>query len=498
VKFRRERAVSRKAMVFATRIRSPQQHARRRITCTAWLLMAGMLLATTGCTFGPPQLMPTPNIYATGQREPFVNVPPELRNNHVDVLYLTDRANESGLKDNPKYGYKRSRSLAMGVAEVEFGKNVSWDQLVEASTTSHRKLSLPMNVVKTTEVVRFPPTPKVLIELPDVDDPAAQAATLPSGVTPITTRPTTQEALRREIGDETRLAMAELSARLAKTPDKDVDVFIHGYNNTFDDSVTTIAQIWHFMGREGVPVAYSWPAGYGGLRGYTYDRESGEFTVYHLKQMLRVIAACPDVRRVNIIAHSRGTDVTLTALRELHLAIAGETPGNFLITRQRLKLGTLVLAAPDMDTSVVIQRMVTARVGLVPEHFVMYTCPKDEALGIASWLFGSLMRLGKLEATIFTPQELAALRASKTVQIIQADIHEAGSFGHDYFHSSPAVSSDLILTMRYHAAPGEENGRPLGGHKRGFWVIDDRYPRLAPSAALASDHQQVPPNKEKP
>ena len=36
-----------------------------------------------------------------------------------------------------------------------------------------------------------------------------------------------------------------------------------------------IAELWHFLGRQGVPILYTWPAGFGGLRGYTRDRESG-------------------------------------------------------------------------------------------------------------------------------------------------------------------------------------------------------------------------------
>jgi esterase/lipase superfamily enzyme len=66
----------------------------------------------------------------------------------------------------------------------------------------------------------------------------------------------------------------------------------------FDDGVTTMAQRWHFLGREGVPIAYSWPAypgGPGGPGAYEYTRESGIFTGYHLKQTIRLIAACPAV-----------------------------------------------------------------------------------------------------------------------------------------------------------------------------------------------------------
>jgi esterase/lipase superfamily enzyme len=63
---------------------------------------------------------------------------------------------------------------------------------------------------------------------------------------------------------------------------------------------------------------YSWPAGQAGLlRGYSGDRESGEFTVFHLKEFIRTIAAIDEVEKINFSAHSRGTDVILTALREL-------------------------------------------------------------------------------------------------------------------------------------------------------------------------------------
>jgi esterase/lipase superfamily enzyme len=430
--------------------------------------------------------MPTPNVYASGRREPFPDVPPELRNNHAEVLYITDRAPEPGsTPGNPKYGYKRSRSVAFGVADVQFGKEVSWEQLDRASRTGKRDVDLGMTVARTTEIVRFPPTPRTLVELSEPSAIAAtrNAATMPSVTNATATtapEPTSAPAgvsLREELDFDYRVALGELSARLARTPVKDVYVFVHGYNNSFYDSVTTIAGLWHFMGRQGVPVAYSWPAGHGGLlRGYTYDRESGEFTVYHLKTMLRVIAACPDVHRVHVIAHSRGTDVALSALRELRLEIGGSRRTGGKETRDALKLGTLVLAAPDLDLEVVIQRMVTARVGRLPEQTVMYICSKDEALGLSNWLFGGALRLGKLEAGAFTPEELERLRQSKTVQIIDAQISKAGAFGHDYFHSNPAVSSDLILVMRYQLPPGAENGRPLGGTVGGFWKIQDDYP----------------------
>jgi esterase/lipase superfamily enzyme len=395
-------------------------------------------------------------VYVNATSAPFADTPPAFRNNHAAVMYVTDRAmDEGGTPEAPKYGRKRSRSVACGVCDVRFGgESVTWDQLVQASTSSHRSIKLPVEVVRTTEIVRFPPTPRVLIER-TIDTP--------------TTQPTTTEADRQAAE---QACENELKARLAVSPSKEVYIYVHGVQNSFDDSVRTAAQLWHFLGRQGVVVAYSWPAGGKGLlRGYNYDYNSSEFTVYHLKQMLRVIASCPEVSKVNIIAHSRGTDSAVSALRELHLEISGSGRS----TREVLKLGSVVLAAPDLDVDVVFQRLATARLGQVPERSVVYVCRNDEALGLSRFLFSS-QRLGSLRPEVFTKDELVALRESKKVAIIEARVSKPGAFAHSYFYENPAVSSDLILLMRYDYGPGAENGRPLSIGKDSFWYITDKYP----------------------
>lgn len=434
---------------------------RGQLVCLSGLLLLLALAAAGGCG-GPTPLMPTPNIYARGFADPFENLPPERRTNPVDVLYMTDRKPEPDARTGEvKYGVKRSRSVGYGIATVEFGKDVSWDQLEAASKTAKRTVELPMYITKTVEVGRFPDTPKSLA-WSDVSSPISETAGT--------------QATTRKIERDEQVARAEalLSERLALTPDKEVFVFVHGYNNRFYDAVVTIAGLWHFLGRRGVPIAYTWPAGQGGLlRGYNYDRESSEFTVFHLKQMIREIAHNPDVKKLNIICHSRGTDVVISALRELHL----EYNGGGKDTREELKLGTLVLAAPDIDFEVLCQRMMTARLGRVPERFVLYVCSKDSALSLSNWLFGGGGRVGRLRSDMFSAEELDQLRRMKSVQIVDAKIKNPGAFGHDYFHSNPAVSSDLIMAMRYQMMPGEEYGRPLGFDGKGFWNVDDSYPK---------------------
>ena len=45
--------------------------------------------------------------------------------------------------------------------------------------------------------------------------------------------------------------------------------------------------------------------------------------------------------------------------------------------------------------------------------------------------------------------------------------------GHSYFQDNPAVSSDLMMILRYGARPGKENGRPLKPAGTNMWVISD-------------------------
>lgn len=412
--------------------------------------VAGIMLLLSGCGY-TPVLMPTPHLYSSGQVNPFLDVEERLRSNKVEVLYATDRVPVNESNENREYGYGRSRAVYFGISEVEFGENISWDDLVKASLAVERSIDLPIALRQTREHGKFAPTPRDLLEEPG----SKQAA----------------ETMIEEVKAEAAFKML-LKERLARTRVKEVYLFVHGFNNTFLDSVSTIAQLWHFFGRQGVPMAYTWPAGSKGVRAYMYDRESSEFTVYHLKQMFRLIASCPDVEKINVIGHSRGTDVVASALRELHLEI-GATGKK---TGEELKLGTVVLAAPDLDLDVVVQRMATARVGFVPERFAMYVCSEDKALGLSNWLFSGMSRLGQIRSNLFTKEELERLRKLERPQVIDARISNPGAFGHDYFHSNPAVSSDLILLMRYKFRPGAEFGRPLKSDKSGFWVIEDDYP----------------------
>jgi esterase/lipase superfamily enzyme len=412
-----------------------------------WLMLCALGVTAAGCQ---RQLMPTPNLYSYMHDNAFDRVPAEFRNNHVDVLYVTDRLPSGTGKTGPTYGYGRSHALAFGSCTVEIGRDVSWDELVRASRTVKRSVSLPLAVKQVREIARCPEIPFPALEKgpPLVEDPAVLAEFA---------------AVAQQLQDE-------IAARLAHSTKKDVYLYVHGFNNTFEDAVFTSAELWHFLGRQGVPICYTWPAGRGlSASGYVYDSVSCEFTVFHLKQLLRALGRCPEIEKVHILAHSRGTDVASAALRELKLEYThAETS-----VGAALKLGNVVLAAPDMDLDVVQERIGGERLAYAPERFTIYTSPADRALALADMLTLGIERLGQVQPSQLTPR-LRKVVAMVPVSYIEALVH-TGYIGHSYFTDSPAVASDLILLLRDNCPPGADHGRPLNERITNFWELRDDY-----------------------
>jgi esterase/lipase superfamily enzyme len=416
----------------------------------AAIVAAGAIME--GCK-SKTYLMPTPNVYTHPEWNLFADVPPALQSDTVSVMYVTDRVPTKETTDHWTYGYARSRSASFGEAVVKIGDKLSWDDVVAASRTDKRPKKLELSIATTNEVARFDKTPPMLL-ISDVQ----MASTRPAQIDSV------------QIEAEKRF-LDELSRRMAKTPRKEILVYVHGFNNTFDDAVLTTAELWHFLGREGVPICYTWPAGEGLLKAYEYTLDSTQFTVYHFKQMLRLIASHPDVRKINVIAHSRGTAVLTDTVRELYLE--AKCSGD---ARNVLKIGTVVLAAADIDLDVVIQRDAAERVGRAVDFTAVYFSNHDKALGFSSWLTGGILRLGDINFKMFDKQEIAVLRQIKRSQLINAKVKDLGDFNHSYFHSSPSVSSDIVLLMRFGLLPGAENGRPLSVSDEGYWVLEQGYP----------------------
>ena len=406
-----------------------------------------LLLALAAC--GVPQLAEMPNVYADSEGYPAAEVAPAARTARPAIYFVTDRARLDGASSAQRYGSGRSAEMAFGRAEVQFGEGLDWPELVAASRGDVGGNAIRLRPVRVTETVRFPATP-----LP-FDVSGGSVRTLPSA--------------QAEWDERAQAFRAGIAAALARTERREVTLYIHGVATTFEEAQGTLANLWHWAGRPGVPLLYSWPAGNTGLFGYFRDREAGEFTIFHLKQTLRMLAATPGLERINVIAHSRGTDVATSALRELVIAerAAGRVP------RRSLKLGTLILSAPDLDFGIMQQRLVAEQFGPALEQINVYINPGDGPLRLAQMLLSG-QRFGRIRPDDLTEPLRETFSRIGNVHFI--GVEEARpALGHSYFRDNPAVVSDIVLALRHRVPPGGDR-RPMRRLDVNFWSLHRSYP----------------------
>ena len=158
-------------------------------------------------------------------------------------------------------------------------------------------------------------------------------------------------------------------------------VFVHGFNNGFDDGIYRLTQIAHDTKYPGTPVLFSW-ASSGKTTGYIYDKESANAARDDLEATLRMLAKTR-VKSIDIIAHSMGTWVTMEALRQLAITGDRDLGG---------KLGYVVLASPDIDVDVFKKQMI--RYGKPDKPFAILLSGDDRALKLSSLISGDKPRVG--------------------------------------------------------------------------------------------------------
>lgn len=431
------------------------------------LLLASVALWLGGCS--GPHLVEAPYAMRNQEaRDRYAALPASIQTPDIPVLYVTNRAVDNEAASGPEYGFKRAHEMSYGVARVGLDPVPTWDQLVQDSTTFPRAHRYGLAVEGVEPVGRVEPLMRYMaIENGRIVVARDGSAGL--------------LAAREEFDNMFDLWFGPGAGG-------DAYLFVHGFNNTFDDAILRVAETWHLMGRPGVPIGFSWPAGSGGLKGYAYDRESGEYSVVPLKSLIWMLAASPRIKHIHIIAHSRGTDVATTALREIQFEIRGlydrslfaPLAGKTFVDRidagtevfDILKLSTLVLAAPDMDLDVFGQRFLNEGLIHVADRTVIYGSEKDQALGLSNWLFRGRSRLGDMRLDRMDPKIVEIISGLDKVEFVSCAV--TGGDSHAYVFQHPSALSDLILVTRDGQVAGERS-RPLTRANACVWRLDNAY-----------------------
>src|SRR3954454_11928916 len=190
--------------------------------------------------------------------------------------------------------------------------------------------------------------------------------------------------LKADVIDRSR-ALAWFHRTLRAVPKRQGLVFIHGFNNRFDDAVFRFAQIVHDSDATVVPILFTWPSR-GSVLAYGYDRESTAYSRNALENLLKAVSRDPSVGEVSILAHSMGNSLALETLRQMAIRDGRVEP----------KIRNVLLAAPDVDVDLAREAIVDLGPKLKRPSFALFVSQDDRALAVSRRIWGSAARLGAI------------------------------------------------------------------------------------------------------
>jgi esterase/lipase superfamily enzyme len=381
----------------------------------------------------------------------------------LNMLYATNRAPVTA-SDNDKeahYSGERGYLVRLGEADITFGdSDISWDQARKISLLKNRPGSFPLKVSAVQEA-------GILASSVSVFTPADIAATVDD-------RP------GREF-------VREIETRLARSPVKDIFIYVHGYKVDFENPLLVASEMWHFLGYEGAFIAFSWPSTPARLA-YMKDIETARVSAWGLRRLLEFLARETSAERIHVVGYSAGTRVVLNSLYELALIHQRDSESQ---ARNSTRLGNVILVGSDVDTGTFASYIIDGLLR-VQDRLTIYTSPSDKALQVSEKIFAH-RRVGEiLPGTL--DQRMREFAASSArlalIDVADADHFDDGN-GHGYFRKSPWVSSDILMTLRYGLAPADR-GLVQSGDSPVWRFPDDYLSRFENALAQAQRAPRTP------
>lgn len=339
------------------------------------------------------------------------------------ILYATDRSPAKGNDSEEFYQDERGHVLRLGVARIKLdNENLNWEEAKRISLLKSRGKDYPLSVAGVNEIGILDSSRSRLFE--------------------------SQDTLRERTADAEFAAFINRKLDLSLT--RDVYIYIHGYKVVFSNPLLVASELWHFLGYDGVFVAYAWPST-PSRWAYAKDLETAAYTSRNLRLLIEYLGKKTNANRIHIIAYSAGTRVALHALGQLALLNTGRTKQEIVRT---LRIGHVILIGSDSDRGIFGGQLEDGLMNIM-EQLTVYMSDTDKALGISNFLF-TRQRLGQLfnpDAMDQSVQDyLERTKDLMAIDVTNAEAAAAGN-GHAYFRKSPWVSSDVLMTLKFNLDP---------------------------------------------
>lgn len=222
--------------------------------------------------------------------------------------------------------------------------------------------------------------------------------------------------------------LAQVGKRTSQSPSRQMLVFIHGFNEPFDEAIKRTAQIAYDLAFDGPAMTFSWPS-QGSLAplDYTKDERNADVSAAALAAFLVRLRAISDRATIHVIAHSMGNRVLTRAL---------ETASGTFETGGKLK--DLVLMAPDVDAA--LFRQAAGKIAATAEHVTLYASSQDLALKAAHRVSG-YTRAGEGGPAVLVVPGIDTVDASS----VETSVF---GLGHSYYADNSTILSDVFGLIR--------------------------------------------------
>lgn len=196
-------------------------------------------------------------------------------------------------------------------------------------------------------------------------------------------------------------------------------LYTHGFHIDFEKGCRRATLLQENAGQEGRFLWFSWPSD-GSLFNYTHDEADLYWSVPDLAATIARMADRFGATPVNLAGHSLGGRGMILALYEL------------AYSRPDLRLGDLVLLAPDMDFD--IFRKMLPRIRPLVRGITVYVAQGDRPLGLSEEVHG-YPRLGQ------SGNDVASLVGVEVIDV--SDLPMMSPTGHLYHIYNPDVGADI-------------------------------------------------------
>lgn len=254
-----------------------------------------------------------------------------------------------------------------------------------------------------------------------------------------------------------------IKRRFTSSVRKEALVYIHGFNQSFQNGVETAATLAADLEIDGAVVSFSWPSR-NNLLLYAadFDEATAVFNRMALRDLLSQLAAETGAQQVYVVAHSMGNRLLLEAMA--------------LMTTPQAKppIDKLVFASPDMESKDFT--LSAGKIEALSKRMTLYTANVDLALKVSD-----LIR-GVIKGAARAGERDGGVKPTKLLDVVDASNARQDVLGHANF---VYLAKDDLRALVWFGLPAE--GRCiLVGQRSDGWRYEPASPCTSEAFSLAS------------